>query len=236
MLKDSNLAILFFSRSAEAEGTHKSFTRDSEQKNRQLAHSLIKHTRDQIHRSGFPFFEIDETLQTGTSFGERIENAFKSIFDKGFNYVIAVGNDTPQLSHTHLKKAADRLLSEDSDIVLGPAKDGGTWLMGYSLEAFNHHSLHQLPWESPLLLSAILEVWGDEFLICQLEYFSDIDNYVSLKSFIKKNKSVTFLLKLIRLIRGILASIYYKSNRVFTKALSYNLYSTPLLRAPPLSV
>lgn len=236
MPKDSNLAILFFSRSAKTEGLNKSFVRDSKQQNMKLARSLINHTRDQIHRSGFPVFEIDEKVQTGSSFGERIENAFKSIFDKGFKYVIAVGNDTPQLRRTHLIKAADRLLSGESDIVLGPAKDGGTWLMGYSLEAFNHHSLQELPWKSPLLLSAILEISEDAFSISQLECFADIDNYSSLKLFIEGNKFVAFLLKLIRYIRGILASLYYKINRVFAYTHSYNLYSSPLLRAPPHSV
>ena len=236
MPKDSNLAILFFSRSAKTEGINKSFVRDSKKQNMQLARSLIKHTRDQIHRSGFPVFEINEKLQTGSSFGERIENAFKSIFDKGFTYVIAVGNDTPQLRHAHLIQAAGSLLSAESDIVLGPAKDGGTWLMGYSREAFHHHSLQELPWKSPSLLSAILEISGEQFSISQLERFSDIDNYTSLKSFIKTNKFVTSLLTLIHLIRGILASLSFKLNREFTDALSYKFYSSLLLRAPPFSV
>jgi len=236
MPKDSNLAILFFSRSAKTEGIKKNFIRDSKQKNTQLARSLIKHTRDQIHRSGFPVFEINEKLQTGNSFGERIENAFKSIFDKGFNYVIAVGNDTPRLRHAHLITAAERLLSAESDIVLGPAKDGGTWLMGYSREAFNHHSLQELPWKSPSLLNAILEISGEQFSISQLECFADIDNYTSLESFIKRNKFVAFLLKLIRHIRSILASIYNKLNWVFANTHTCNLHSSPLLRAPPLTV
>lgn len=236
MPKDSNLAILFFSRSAKTEGIKKNFIRDSKQKNTQLARSLIKHTRDQIQQSGFPVFEINEKLQTGSSFGERIENAFKNIFDKGFNYVIAVGNDTPQLRHAHLITAADRLLSAENDIVLGPAKDGGTWLMGYSREAFNRHSLQELPWKSPSLLSAILEISGKQFSISLLERFSDIDNYTSLESFVERNKFVAFLLKLIRYIRGILASLYTNLNWVFADTHTYNLYSSPLLRAPPFNV
>ncbi|MDZ7682817.1 MAG: DUF2064 domain-containing protein [Fodinibius sp.] len=169
-----NTAILFFSRSAHAESGYKQFVTDR-QKNSCIAHSLIRHTLRQAEQTGLPVFHIDEQQQQGTTFGARFTNAFAQIFARGYDYVISIGNDIPELQSHHITKAARQLTSGQTDAVLGPDADGGTWLMGYSRAAFSADTFRKLPWQSSRLLDTIIEQRSD-IAIHQLELLADIDN------------------------------------------------------------
>lgn len=67
--------------------------------------------------------------QRGGPLGERLANAFRDTAASG--PTVLVGMDTPQLTAGHLDEAL-RLLDEPvgPDAVLGPAVDGGWWLLG----------------------------------------------------------------------------------------------------------
>lgn len=236
--KDSKVAILFFSRSAEAEGMRKQFVNDTNRrKNVGVARSLIEHTRRQLSQTGLPVYEINEKFQQGASFGERFANAFSNIFEKGYRYVIAVGNDTPELTTSHLNEARQLLTEGQSQIVLGPANDGGTWLMGYHREAFDHRSFRRLPWNSGGLLQTILERAGNEVSISQLETFADIDDFRTLICFVNQYKfSNSSLLLLTGLILNILSVGTINSAPPAFLDPGSLAYSFPSLRAPPLIV
>ena len=64
--------------------------------------------------------------QVGQTFGDRLARAHVDA-DQG-NGVVQVGMDSPQLRIQDLMDAADRL--GDHPSVLGPAEDGGWWLLG----------------------------------------------------------------------------------------------------------
>ncbi|WP_411766553.1 TIGR04282 family arsenosugar biosynthesis glycosyltransferase [Winogradskyella sp. A3E31] len=66
--------------------------------------------------------------QTGEDLGIRMLNAFKSAFKSGYKKVIIVGSDLYDLRATHLEKAFSAL--DQNDYVIGPAKDGGYYLLG----------------------------------------------------------------------------------------------------------
>lgn len=65
------------------------------------------------------------TSQRGDGFAERLVNAHA---DAGPGLVLQVGMDTPQLTAALIRGAADALA--DHDAVLGPAPDGGWWVLG----------------------------------------------------------------------------------------------------------
>jgi rSAM/selenodomain-associated transferase 1 len=65
--------------------------------------------------------------QRGNGFGERLANAHHDAGEAGYP-VVQIGMDTPQVSATLLADCARRLLHTDA--VLGPAQDGGWWLLG----------------------------------------------------------------------------------------------------------
>lgn len=71
---------------------------------------------------------LKHNVQTGNSLGERMRNAFQYAFDKGYSRVTIIGSDCHELTPKHLDEAFDQL--EINDVVVGPAKDGGYYLLG----------------------------------------------------------------------------------------------------------
>jgi hypothetical protein len=68
--------------------------------------------------------------QTGADLGARLENAFRVLFERGYERVAAVSTDSPDLPVEYLREAFARL--DDAPVVLGPCPDGGYYLIGLS--------------------------------------------------------------------------------------------------------
>jgi len=66
--------------------------------------------------------------QSGADLGEKMLNAFRIVFGHGANKAIIIGTDIPDLSTDVINGAIDAL--DNSDVVIGPAKDGGYFLLG----------------------------------------------------------------------------------------------------------
>ena len=64
--------------------------------------------------------------------------------------MVIIGSDCPALKSRHIVEAFERLA--DVPVVLGPAGDGGYWLIGQ--RAPGRLDLTGLPWSSPETLSA----------------------------------------------------------------------------------
>jgi rSAM/selenodomain-associated transferase 1 len=60
--------------------------------------------------------------------GERMRGAFEAAFAAGYGRVVIIGSDLPELTAELLRRAF--ALLEAHDAVLGPACDGGYWLLG----------------------------------------------------------------------------------------------------------
>ena len=60
--------------------------------------------------------------------GVRMRAAFEAAFGDGFDRVVVIGSDLPDLTAEILRGAFERL--ESTDAVVGPARDGGYWLLG----------------------------------------------------------------------------------------------------------
>jgi uncharacterized protein len=73
--------------------------------------------------------------QTDGDIGCRMTHAFKGAFDNGARNTIIAGSDIPDLSAAILHQAFDAL--NRNDLVLGPARDGGYYLMGLRRNAFD---------------------------------------------------------------------------------------------------
>ena len=72
--------------------------------------------------------------QVGRDLGQRMKNAFIHSFDEGFEKVVLIGSDIPDLPGSFLHEALEAL--ESSEAVIGPSNDGGYYLIGFSQEAF----------------------------------------------------------------------------------------------------
>ena len=143
-------AILLFTRSASQEAASKQFFASGGKKtSRKIAKQLIRHTYQQAKATGLPVITIGEQAQYGASFGERLANAYEAIFAKGYEQVIAIGNDAPGLTSKLLVQAARAF--ESHGIVTGPSTDGGVYLIGISKAAFQRKAFIQLGWKKACL-------------------------------------------------------------------------------------
>ena len=67
-------------------------------------------------------------LQHGNDLGKRMKNAFDQLFMVGYQNVVIVGSDIYELTSQDIE---DSFLSlETNDVVIGPAEDGGYYLLG----------------------------------------------------------------------------------------------------------
>jgi rSAM/selenodomain-associated transferase 1 len=82
--------------------------------------------------------------------GQRMLAAFEEAFRRGSKRVAVMGSDVPWISRDHVIRAFGLL--ERRDVVLGPALDGGYYVLGLSGP---HPALfHDIPWSTSAVLSA----------------------------------------------------------------------------------
>ena len=70
----------------------------------------------------------EKRLQKGKDLGERMENAFRAGFDEGYEQIVIIGTDLYELTALDIQMAFQAL--DDHEYVIGPAKDGGYYLLG----------------------------------------------------------------------------------------------------------
>ena len=68
--------------------------------------------------------------QRGADLGDRERGVFEDLFRDGFSLVVMVGSDLPTLPAQRVVDALDRLRASGDRVVLGPANDGGYYLIG----------------------------------------------------------------------------------------------------------
>ena len=66
--------------------------------------------------------------QSEGALGDRMSAAMAAAFDEGSDRVVVIGTDCPELDSSHLTWAFERLAH--TDVVIGPATDGGYYLLG----------------------------------------------------------------------------------------------------------
>ncbi len=180
----NDTAVLFFAYSAEKDFARKNF----DHKAVALFQNLTDSTLKTIQQTGLPFFHFSEQEQQGNTFGERLSNAFESIFALGYSKVISVGNDSPNLTVKHILDARHQV-SKDRAVV-GPTLDGGCYLLGLHRDDFQKESFEVLPWESASLYhELVLQLKTEGAVFISLGTLDDIDSITDVKrlsNFIKR--------------------------------------------------
>jgi rSAM/selenodomain-associated transferase 2/rSAM/selenodomain-associated transferase 1 len=72
----------------------------------------------------------DVIAQRGTDLGRRLMHAFEDVFRLGAESVVVIGSDLPDLPSELIEGALQALRSGGDRVVLGPATDGGYYLIG----------------------------------------------------------------------------------------------------------
>ncbi|MEO8852829.1 MAG: TIGR04282 family arsenosugar biosynthesis glycosyltransferase [Ginsengibacter sp.] len=88
-------------------------------------------------------------LQNGNNLGERMKNAFGTVFKKGYKSVVIIGTDCPALNGVIIMKAFTKL--DLYDVIIGPAEDGGYYLLG--IKYLYSALFENIQWSTPDVLN-----------------------------------------------------------------------------------
>ena len=126
---------------------------------------------DELYNSKRPF---NQQIQSGKDLGERMSNAFLEEFKSFIGKVCLIGTDIKGLDNIIIEEAFDYL--EENDIVLGPASDGGYYLIGmkqYYPEIFRDIEMGK----SSVLKETIERIKLSELKFTLLPILSDVDEF-----------------------------------------------------------
>lgn len=109
--------------------------------------------------------------QCGPDLGSRLHNIFRTTAAFDFQQTIVIGSDSPQISREVITQACQAL--EQADVVLGPAEDGGYYLIAMRKP---HDLFSQIPMSTARVLQMTIErAHGLDLSVHLLEPLFDID-------------------------------------------------------------
>jgi rSAM/selenodomain-associated transferase 1 len=130
--------------------------------------------------------------QRGTNLGARMKNAFDDCFSGGFKSIVLIGSDLPDLP---LKLIEDAFTALDypKDAVIGPATDGGYYLIGFRYDKFLPAVFEGLTWSTVSVFSETLKILHScGFQTEILQEWQDVDTRDDLINLMERNESTAF--------------------------------------------
>jgi rSAM/selenodomain-associated transferase 1 len=110
--------------------------------------------------------------QQGDSLGQRMASAFDTVFSLGAEKAVIIGTDCIDISEEIIFEAFDSL--KRNDAVLGPAQDGGYYLLG--LTKPNPEIFHNIDWGTNVVFAQTLEKIKEKRLHFELlKTLGDVD-------------------------------------------------------------
>lgn len=89
-------------------------------------------------------------FQRGNDIGERMFHAFKDVFANGIEHAVLIGSDIPTLRPEIITEAFKLL--ENGSPCLGPAEDGGYYLIGFNKNNLASNAFTGINWSTPAVL------------------------------------------------------------------------------------
>jgi len=127
--------------------------------------------------------------QNGSDLGERMKNAFASTFSEGFEKVMLIGSDVPDLK----KEIIDEAFASDADAVIGPAADGGYYLIGFQRDTFLPHIFEGMQWSTASVFERTMELFRKHSCkVHVLPQWRDVDTPEDLRALYERNKNTVF--------------------------------------------
>jgi len=110
--------------------------------------------------------------QQGSCLGEKLANAIESCFARGYERLIVIGSDCPDIGGSHFTRAFESL--GNHDVVIGPAMDGGYYLLG--LKRPHVQLFHGIDWGGPLVFRQTVAIAKQLGLrVKSLDQLPDVD-------------------------------------------------------------
>ena len=145
---------------------------------------LLRHTKDItaeltatkfVFSTGllsFPWPASFNEIQSPGDLGVKMSRAFQSVFSKGYSRVLIIGSDCLELTKGHIENAFAAL--NKNDIVIGPATDGGYYLLG--MKKLHEQLFENKSWSTEKVFKETMEsVNLSGLCVFVLECLADID-------------------------------------------------------------
>ena len=184
MKSTSDIAFLFFARSPYRDKKRRAFA--SNKLHMEVVSHLHLKTYKKLRDSDLPVIISNEHTQKSHSLAVNLSKAISEVFQKGFEKVVVVGNDCPDLNRFTLEKAIHCLRQGNN--VLGPDMDGGNYLIGIDKSAFCEKAFEDALSVSSKVhekLSAFLRKSNDPLVF--LDQKHDINSLDALLKYIKSS-------------------------------------------------
>ncbi len=123
--------------------------------------------------------------QSGNNVGERMRSAFREQFMAGYSRLILIGSDIPHIPSIYLLNALNFL--ENKIPVIGPASDGGYYLIGFNRNNFLPSVFEGINWSTGSVFTETItafEKYG--FKPSVLPVLSDIDTADDLRKILRE--------------------------------------------------
>jgi len=129
--------------------------------------------------------------QKGKDLGERLNSIFEDKLADGYDAVSIIDSDSPDLPASTVQESFKRLLSNQTDVVLGPCLDGGYYLVG--MRKPHPQLFYNIPWSTETVLANTLETAKKmRFKTNLLPWWNDLDTFEDLIVFYNKYKNQSF--------------------------------------------
>lgn len=127
---------------------------------------------------------FNKNIQHGKNLGERMYNAFLHVFAKDIKKAVIIGSDLLDLNTAIIDTAFQKL--DQNDAVIGPAQDGGYYLLG--LNNLNSQIFKNKNWGTETVLQDTLDdlKYCSVYMLKELndiDTFEDMQHYDQLKKF-----------------------------------------------------
>ncbi len=153
----------------------------------QHTQKIVKDLAVDIHLFYADFVPEQDELWTGKVYRKRVQAegnlgyrmyvAFKQVLDNGYKKALIIGSDCWELESTHIKTAYQHL--NQHDFVIGPAKDGGYYLLGMKVLCTTIFANKQ--WSSDTVLkNTIADIRVLQKNYAFLSTLNDVDYYEDL--------------------------------------------------------
>ena len=118
------------------------------------------------------YYKFPKFLQKGNALGERMERAFGQAFAQQYDKVVIIGSDCIELSSEIIEDALKAL--DDHNVVIGPAHDGGYYLLG--MDRHYPHLFKNKMWSTEdVFLDTLLDIKKLKLSYSLLPTLNDVD-------------------------------------------------------------
>ena len=129
--------------------------------------------------------------QKGGDLGERMAAAFRDAFARGHTRVILMGSDFPDLPRPFFEESIGALNTHDA--VIGPAMDGGYYLIGFRKETFIQQVFEGMDWSTEGVFRQTLSILkAHRSRVYVLPAWNDIDTIEDLMQLIERSEDSGF--------------------------------------------